>query len=98
LCIEKACDRYLAEDIQEVEEYIEKLVEVPLTQNQYDALVSWTFNLGSTNLKESTLLRKLNYGDYEAVPEEMKKWIYVGDDVLEGLIRRREAEAALFGA
>ena len=98
LCIEKTCDRYLAEDIQEVEEYIEKLVEVPLTQNQYDALVSWTFNLGLYNLKESTLLRKLNYGDYEVVPEEMKKWIYVGDEVLEGLIRRREAEAALFDA
>ena len=98
MCIEKTCDRYLAEDIQEVEEYIEKLVEVPLTQNQYDALVSWTFNLGLYNLKESTLLRKLNYGDYEVVPEEMKKWIYVGDEVLEGLIRRREAEAALFDA
>jgi len=96
LCIEKTCDRFLMEDLEEVEEYIDRLVKVPLTQNQYDALVSWTFNLGSGSLKESTMLRKLNYGDYESVPEEMKKWVYAGDEVLEGLVRRRDAEATLF--
>ena len=96
LCIEKTCDRYLAEDIQEVEEYIEKLVKVPLTQNQFDALVAWTFNLGPTNLNESTMLRKLNEGDYDAVPYEMKRWNKAGGEVLEGLVRRRAAEAQLF--
>ena len=96
LCIEKTCDRYLVEDIQEVEEYIEKLVKVPLTQNQFDALVAWTFNLGPTNLNESTMLRKLNEGDYDAVPYEMKRWNKAGGEVLEGLVRRRAAEAQLF--
>ena len=98
LAIKKTCDKLLAEDIAEFEEYVNKLVEVPLTQNQFDALVAWTFNLGPTNLSESTLLKKLNAGDYDSVPNEMKRWNKAGGEVLEGLIRRREAEAALFNA
>ena len=98
LCIEKTCDRFLREDLEEVEEYIDRLVEVPLTQKQYDALVAWTFNLGPTNLKESTMLRKLNYGDYESVPEEMRRWNKAGGEVLNGLVRRRDAEANLFSS
>ena len=96
LAIKKTCEKLLAEDVAEFEEYVNKLVKVPLTQNQFDALVAWTFNLGPTNLKESTMLRKLNYGDYESVPEEMKRWNKAGGEVLNGLVRRREAEAELF--
>ena len=91
-------ERLLAEDLVEFEEYVDTLVKVPLTQNQFDALVSWTFNLGSGNLQESTMLRKLNYGDYESVPDEMRRWNKAGGEVLEGLTRRREAEALLFAA
>ena len=98
LIIKKTADRLLAEDLAEFEKYVDNLVEVPLTQNQFDALVAWTFNLGPTNLSESTLLKKLNAGDYDAVPFEMKRWNKAGGEVLEGLIRRREAEAALFSA
>ena len=65
-------------------------------QNQFDSLVSWTFNLGSTNLNNSTLLTVLNAGNIEDVPTQIKRWNKAGGKVLEGLIRRREAEALLF--
>ena len=96
LAIKKTCDKLLAEDIAEFEEYVNKLVKVPLTQNQFDALVVWTFNLGPTNLNESTMLRKLNEGDYGSVPDEMRRWNKAGGEVLNGLVRRRNAEAELF--
>ena len=59
-------------------------------------MVSWTFNLGGGNLKSSTLLKVLNGGDYEDVPNQIKRWNKANGKVLEGLIRRREAEALLF--
>ncbi len=62
----------------------------------YDALVSWTYNLGPTNLKSSTLLKFLNAENYEEVPTQIKRWNKAGGKVLEGLKRRREAEALLF--
>ena len=96
LIIKSTADRLLAEDLAEFEEYVNTLVKVPLTQNQFDALVAWTFNLGPTNLNKSTMLRKLNYGDYESVPEEMRRWNKAGGEVLNGLVRRRDAEAKLF--
>jgi len=96
LAIKKTCERLLADDVAEFEEYVNKLVEVSLTQNQFDALVAWTFNLGPTNLNESTMLRKLNEGDYESVPDEMRRWNKAGGEVLAGLVRRRDAEANLF--
>ena len=86
----------LLEDIADFEEEVNKCVKVPLEQNQFDALVSWTFNLGGANLKASTMLKKLNSGEYEEVPAQMKRWNKAGGKVLQGLIRRREAEALLF--
>ena len=97
LIIKSTADRLLAEDLVEFEKYVEKYVTVSLTQNQFDALVSWTFNLGPGNLKESTMLKKLNQGLYEEVPDEMRRWNKAGGEVLEGLVRRRDAEAELFG-
>lgn len=76
--------------------YINDHVTCPLSQNQFDALVSWVYNLGPTNLRNSTLLKVLNSGDYEGVPAQIKRWNKAGGKVLEGLIRRREAEALLF--
>ena len=89
-------DRLLAWDIEEFEEYVRYAVEVQLNQDQFDALVSWTFNLGNGNLRSSTMLRVLNDYRYEEVPAQMKRWNKAGGKVLEGLIRRREAEANLF--
>jgi lysozyme len=67
-----------------------------LNQNQFDALTSWTYNLGPTNLKSSTMLKVLNDGNYDEVPEQIKKWNKAGGQVLNGLIKRRDAEAELF--
>ena len=93
---QERADMLLLEDVEVFEEAVNKLVEVPLEQNQFDALVSWTFNLGSTNLKNSTLLKVLNNKDYDGVPAQIKRWNKAGGKVLQGLIRRREAEALLF--
>ena len=93
---QERAEMLLLEDVEVFEESVNKLVEVPLEQNQFDALVSWTFNLGSTNLKNSTLLKVLNDKDYEGVPAQIKRWNKAGGKVLQGLIRRREAEALLF--
>lgn len=86
----------LQEELAEYEDYIKKYVKVSLNQNQFDALVSWVYNLGPKNLQQSTMLKKLNRGDYDLVPDEMKKWNRAGGQVLSGLKRRREAEANLF--
>mgnify|MGYP003112778874 FL=1 len=83
-------------DIVEFEDYVNKYVEVPLNQNQFDALVAWVYNLGPNNLKESTMLKVLNEGKYELVPSEIKRWNKAGGEVLEGLERRRLAESMLF--
>ena len=83
-------------DLEEFEGYIHDLVKVDLTQNQFDALVAWTFNLGPTNLRESTLLKVLNNGKHDQVPAQIVRWNRAGGEVLDGLVRRRKAEALLW--
>jgi lysozyme len=73
---------------------VTRMVKVPLTQNQFDALVSFHFNTGA--LGKSTLLRKLNAGDYQGAAAEFGKWTRGGGRVLPGLVRRRKAERHLF--
>jgi lysozyme len=89
-------DKLLMHEIKEYEGYVNDLVEVDLEQNQFDALVSWVFNLGPAKLKSSTLLKVLNAKDYEGVPAQIKRWNKAGGKVLQGLVRRREAESLLF--
>lgn len=86
----------LVEELHEYENYINDNVTAPLSQNQFDAMVSWVYNLGPANLKSSTLLKVLNAGKYDEVPFQMKRWNKAGGVTLEGLIRRREAESLLF--
>jgi len=93
---EAQADEMLEIELEEFEGYINDNVTVSLSQNQFDALVSWVYNLGPANLKASTMLKVLNSGDYEGVPAQIKRWNKAGGKVLEGLIRRREAEALLF--
>lgn len=86
----------LLNDVQRFEPEIERLVTVPLSQNQWDALVSFTYNLGAANLEWSTLLRKLNAGDYAAAADQFPRWNKGGGKVLVWLVRRRAAERDLF--
>jgi len=72
------------------------MINVPLDQNQFDALCSWVFNLGPTNLQSSTLLKVLNEGKYDEVPDQIVRWNKAGGQVLAGLVKRRQAEADLF--
>ena len=86
----------LAQELGSVERSVRRLVRVALTQNQFDALVSFTFNLGSGRLQSSTLRSKLNRGDYEGASLEMPKWRKAGGRVLAGLVKRRFSEQKLF--
>ena len=86
----------LRNDLIIYESCINKNVKVDLTQNEFDSLVSWTYNLGCGSLKKSTMLKYLNENKKQFVTSEMIKWVKAGGRVLKGLIRRREAEAVLF--
>ena len=83
-------------ELEEYEGYINDLVDVPLEQHQFDALVAWVYNLGAGNLISSTLLIKLNAKEYADIPHEIQRWNKAAGEVLEGLVRRRKAEALLF--
>jgi len=93
---QEEAESLLQEEMHEYEGYINDMVKVPLEQHQFDAMVSWVFNLGSGNLSSSTLLKKLNNSEYDEVPAQIRRWNKAGGKVLDGLIRRREAEAKMF--
>ena len=86
----------LKEDVRHAENCVNQLVTVPLTQNEFDALVSFTFNVGCHALRKSTLLRKLNDGDYESIPAELARWDKAGGHVVAGLSKRRKLEGDLW--
>ncbi len=88
--------RLLLQDLAKYEQAVRKLVKVPLSQSEFDALVSFTFNVGPNALASSTLLRKLNAGNKRGAADEFLRWNKAGGKVLPGLTRRREAERRLF--
>ncbi|AJB70083.1 lysozyme [Enterobacter asburiae] len=93
---QETAERLLKTGLVSYESDVSRLVKVGLTQGQFDALVSFTYNLGARSLSTSTLLRKLNSGDYAGAADEFLRWNKAGGKVLNGLTRRREAELALF--
>lgn len=93
---ELAAQALLAKDVWAAENGVLRLIDVPLTDNQFNALVSFTFNLGSGALQRSTLRRKVNREEHEDVPAEFMRWVWAGGRKLKGLVRRREAEAGLY--
>jgi GH24 family phage-related lysozyme (muramidase) len=93
---QETAERLLKTGLVSYEIDVSRLVKVGLTQGQFDALVSFTYNLGARSLSTSTLLRKLNAGDYAGAADEFLRWNKAGGKVLNGLTRRREAERALF--
>lgn len=86
----------LERDLAQYAAVVRKAVHVPLNDNQHGALSSFTYNLGPSNFLRSTLLKKLNNGDYEGAAKEFARWNRAGGQVLSGLTRRRAAEAQLF--
>lgn len=93
---QETADRLLKTGLVSYENDVLKLVRVKLTKGQFDALVSFAYNVGSRALSTSTLLKKLNAGDIKGAADEFLRWNKAGDKVLNGLTRRREAERALF--
>lgn len=88
--------KILKKDLIRFEKAVSKFVKVELNQNQFDALVSFAFNVGEANLSNSTLLKKLNRADYQGAANEFKKWIFANGVKLKGLVSRRESEKSLF--
>lgn len=89
---------FLMQDLYSVERAIVRLVKVKLNQNQFDALCSLIFNIGISAFNKSTLLAKLNTGDYVGAAEQFRRWNKVNNVVMAGLVRRRQAEEDLFNA
>ncbi len=87
---------FLRRDVDKFEAAVANLVTVPLTADQFSALVSFVYNLGAGSLRQSTLLRLLNQGNLQGAAEEFLRWNKAGGQVLAGLTRRRNAERALF--
>lgn len=88
----------LAEDVSWSEACVEACIRVQLTQNQYDALVIFVYNIGPNAFRESTLCRLLNAGDYDAIPAQLRRWNRAGGQVLPGLVRRRAREIEVWEA
>ncbi|BAO34833.1 TPA: lysozyme [Serratia marcescens] len=89
-------ERLLLCGIAQFEQGVERRVTVPITQGQFDALVSFAYNLGLRALENSTLLRRLNAGDRQGAADEFGRWVNAGGVRLDGLVARRAAERALF--
>ena len=97
MCIsQERADELLRGDVALSEQFVAKLVKVPLRQGQFDALVSFTYNIGPGALMHSTLLRQLNMHNYVGAANEFSRWNKSKGKVLAGLVRRRAAERALF--
>jgi GH24 family phage-related lysozyme (muramidase) len=93
---QETADSLLRSGVIQYEKGITRLVSVGINQNQFDALVDFAYNLGVKALEGSTLLKKLNAGDYTGAADEFPKWNKAGGKVLNGLVKRRAAERSLF--
>ena len=93
---EQQATHLLYQDVVHFENEVKKSVKVPLTQYQFDALISFVYNVGSGNFRSSTLLRRLNDSGYSEVPGQLLRWNRAKGRVLEGLTRRRTSEGHLW--
>lgn len=96
VCTSVQAEAYLKHDISRFEADVKKSVRVPLSQCHFDALVSFFYNLGYSKIKDSTLLKMLNAGNYPGAADQFLRWVSPGSSVEKGLRRRREAERKLF--
>ena len=93
---ETEAEALLVRDLESSEGWVSRLIKTALTENQYSALTSFTFNVGAGALQRSTLRMKLNRSEYQGAADEFPKWRMAGGRILAGLVRRRAAERALF--
>jgi lysozyme len=89
-------EAYLKRDLLEFEKAVNKIINAPLNQNQFDALVSFCYNIGAGAFEKSTLARLINQGHYSKAAEQFLRWNKSNGKILKGLTRRREAERKLF--
>ena len=95
---EAQAEELLRQDATIAERAVLRLINVPLTDGQFDALVSFTYNLGGGALQRSTLRRKIHREEHAEVPEQLMRWVWAGGRKLKGLMRRRQAEAICYTA
>ncbi len=95
-CTLEQAKEYMRHDLIEFEHTVNSSVKVPLNQNQFDALVSLAYNIGSNAFKSSTLVKKLNTGDYKGAADQFNVWINAGGKRMQGLVNRRDREKLLF--
>ena len=93
---EAEAETLLIRDLESSEGWVSRLIKTALTENQYSALTSFTFNVGAGALQRSTLRMKLNREEYQGAADEFPKWKFSNKRILAGLVRRRAAEKALF--
>ena len=86
----------LSQDLKVFERVVSKAVQVSITQNQFDSLVSFAFNVGVNAFRKSTLLKILNKKKYEEVPDQFRRWVKAGSKTIQGLVNRRENEINLW--
>jgi lysozyme len=96
ICTQEQAEDWLAQDVQFAVDFVNRRVEVPLTQGEFDALVDFTFNVGVGNFENSTLLRMLNAGQFKGAAAQFERWDKAGGKVLSDLLQRRKVEEAEF--
>lgn len=95
---EAEADQLLRADLADAVACVNRAVRVTISQGQFDAMVDFCYNAGRGNFMQSTLLRKVNCGDFAGAAAQFALWVYAGGEVVPGLVRRRRAEATLFMA
>lgn len=95
-CTLEQAKSYMQHDLKKFEQTVNRAVNVPINQNQFDALVSLAYNIGPTAFEESTLVKRLNEGNYKSAANQFDVWVNAGGKRMQGLVNRRAAEKALF--
>ena len=96
ICTEAQAKAYMAHDLKKFESAINNAVTVPINQNQFDVLVSLAYNIGTNAFKNSTLVKKLNAGDYRGAADQFDVWVNAGGKRMQGLVNRRAKEKEVF--
>lgn len=95
-CTEAQAKSYMAHDLKKFEQAVNGAVNIPLNQNQFDALVSLAYNIGTGAFNKSTLVKKLNAGDIRGAADQFDVWVNAGGKRMQGLVNRRAREKALY--